>query len=49
MKILFGGANNNILVIFRVHVYEDVHGLGNVPVEMDSTINALLWFEEHTG
>lgn len=31
----------------KVHVYDDVHGLGTVPVEMDSIINSLLWFEEH--
>ncbi|XP_034230379.1 acylamino-acid-releasing enzyme-like isoform X2 [Thrips palmi] len=36
-------------VTTKVHVYEDVHGLGNVPVEMDSIINSLLWFEEHIG
>ena len=36
-------------VTAKVHVYEDVHGLGNVPVEMDSIINSLLWFDEHIG
>lgn len=36
-------------VITKVHVYDDVHGLGTVPVEMDNIINSMLWFGEHTG
>ncbi|KAK3929233.1 Acylamino-acid-releasing enzyme [Frankliniella fusca] len=31
----------------KVHVYEDVHGLSTVPVEMDNFINSLLWFGDH--
>ncbi|KAJ1522012.1 hypothetical protein ONE63_002334 [Megalurothrips usitatus] len=34
-------------VVTKVHLYEDVHGLGTVPVEMDSIINTLLWIGEH--